>query len=204
MKKIPTAITLAVFLAYPTFSFADYVIHLKDGTWFVTDRYFEEGDQIKFKRYGGFIGIKKDRIREIEETEIPSGPEEESSSSPQRATIIPKAGVEGQKEREGDPSIAEGPATEGQPGNKERQAQPLAEKEKELIDAYLKKFDLYREKFKSVELMTKEELIGFSKELDTFKKEVLSRRLGAVLSDHLLEGYAMLDRIEAILKFKGD
>ena len=45
------------------------VIHLKDGREFATDRYYEEGDQIKFKRYGGVIGIQKDLVREIEEIE---------------------------------------------------------------------------------------------------------------------------------------
>lgn len=42
MKRTLTGLAAAVF--------AGYVIHLKDGTKFVTDQYFEEGDQIKFKR----------------------------------------------------------------------------------------------------------------------------------------------------------
>ncbi len=69
MKKILTAIAAAIFLLPPISSFAGYVIHLKDGTKFVTDQYVEEGGQIKFKRYGGLVGIEKNRIREIEEIE---------------------------------------------------------------------------------------------------------------------------------------
>jgi len=69
MKKILTAITVAVFIIYPSICFASYVIHLKDGREFVTDRYWEEGDQIKFKRYGGAVGIQKDQVKEIEEVE---------------------------------------------------------------------------------------------------------------------------------------
>ena len=68
MKTILTRIAAAVFLLLPTPASAAYVIHLKDGTRFVTDQYYEEGDQIKFKRYGGLIGIEKDRVLEIEET----------------------------------------------------------------------------------------------------------------------------------------
>jgi len=59
MKKLLTAITAAIFLIYPCVVSASYVIHLKDGREFATDRYYEEGDQIKFKRYGGVIGIQK-------------------------------------------------------------------------------------------------------------------------------------------------
>ena len=59
MKKLLTAIAAAVFFIYPAFSFSSYIIHLKDGREFATDRYYEEGDQIKFKRYGGVIGIQK-------------------------------------------------------------------------------------------------------------------------------------------------
>jgi hypothetical protein len=76
MKRILTAIFTAVFLLFPIASFSGYVIHLKDGTQFVTDQYFEEGGQIKFTRYGGLIGIEKDRISKIEETEPPAEPPE--------------------------------------------------------------------------------------------------------------------------------
>jgi hypothetical protein len=74
MKKLLTHVAVVVFLAFPTACLGGYMIHLKDGTQFLTDRYFEEGDLIKFERYGGLIGIKKDRIREIQETE--NSPEE--------------------------------------------------------------------------------------------------------------------------------
>ena len=60
MKKLLTVIATAVFVIYPSICFASYVIHLKDGREFVTDRYWEEGDQIKFERYGGVTGIQKD------------------------------------------------------------------------------------------------------------------------------------------------
>jgi len=66
MKKLLTAIAVAVFIIYPSICFSSYIIHLKDGREFATDRYYEEGDQIKFKRYGGVIGIQKDLVREME------------------------------------------------------------------------------------------------------------------------------------------
>ena len=66
MKKLLTAVAEAVFIIYPCVCFSSYIIHLKDGREFATDRYYEEGDQIKFKRYGGVIGIEKDLAREME------------------------------------------------------------------------------------------------------------------------------------------
>jgi len=76
MKRTLSAIAAALCLLLPITVFAGYVIHLKDGQKFVTDQYYEEGDQIKFKRYGGLIGIEKDRILEIVETEDPVEPPE--------------------------------------------------------------------------------------------------------------------------------
>ena len=62
MKKILIAIAAAGFFVYPFICFASYVIHLKDGREFVADQYWEEGDQIKFNRYGGVIGIEKELV----------------------------------------------------------------------------------------------------------------------------------------------
>ena len=62
MKKLLTAIAAAVFVIYPCVVSASYIIHLKDGREFVSYQYWEEGDQIKFNRYGGVIGIERDLV----------------------------------------------------------------------------------------------------------------------------------------------
>ncbi|MBW1868827.1 MAG: hypothetical protein JRI73_05910 [Deltaproteobacteria bacterium] len=59
MKKLLPTIAATVFVIYPCVCFASYIIHLKDGREFATELYYEEGEQIKFKRYGGVIGIQK-------------------------------------------------------------------------------------------------------------------------------------------------
>ena len=98
MKKILTFIAAAVFVIYPSVSFSSYIIHLKDGREFATDRYYEEGDQIKFKRYGGVIGIQKDLVKEIEEIEdVEELPEEKETPAEPEA---PAAGAKtGKKEK---------------------------------------------------------------------------------------------------------
>ncbi len=62
MKKLLTAIATAVFVVFASLCFASYVIHLKSGHSFQTDRYWEEGGEIKFKRYGGVVGVRKDLV----------------------------------------------------------------------------------------------------------------------------------------------
>jgi len=98
MKKLLTAIAVAVFVIYPCVCFPSYIIHLKDGREFATDRYYEEGDQIKFKRYSGVIGIQKDLVREIEMIEeVEDSPEEKETPAEPEA---PAAGAKtGKKEK---------------------------------------------------------------------------------------------------------
>ena len=82
MKTILTLIVTAVFVIYPSICFSSYIIHLKDGRKFPTEQYYEEGDQIKFKRYGGVIGIQKGLVREIEEIEeVEELPEQEEPTT---------------------------------------------------------------------------------------------------------------------------
>jgi len=94
MKKIFTAIAVLCVIC-PTVCYASYVIHLKDGRAFATEQYVEEGDQIKFKRYGGIIGIEKDLVREIEVVEtVEELPDEKVSPS------TPDAAETGKREGE--------------------------------------------------------------------------------------------------------
>jgi hypothetical protein len=113
MKRLLTAIATAVFVIYPSICFASYIIHLKDGREFTTDRYWEEGEQIKFKRYGGIIGIRKKLVRGIEE--IKDLPKEKME---QVKPETPAAEMEtGKREATGDAAKVEKP--EG-PGAAER------------------------------------------------------------------------------------
>lgn len=77
MKRIIMGILCGMLVFSPIICTAAYVIHLKDGRSFTTPEYKEEGDQIKFYRYGGLIGISKDQVKEIEEIEdLPEEKEE--------------------------------------------------------------------------------------------------------------------------------
>jgi hypothetical protein len=92
MKPLLTAIAAVLFLLLPAPGFPAYIIHLHDGTRFVTDQYVEEGDQIRFKRYGGLIGIERALVRKIEEVE--NLPEEKEVRTEPRD---PLSGAESEK-----------------------------------------------------------------------------------------------------------
>ena len=207
MKKLLTAIAAAIFVIYPCVSFSSYIIHLKDGREFATDRYYEEGGQIKFKRYGGIIGIQKDLVREIEVIEeveeLPAEKAEAKQEVPEAKTEAEKQGASESPEKAVE---VEKPKEQGAEQAKEQEKPEDAseEEKKNLIDKYTKEFNLINEKFKDIQMMTKEDLYEFVDEVITFKKGVLSNRLGGIFSKQLLETYSMLDKIEAILKFRGD
>ena len=95
MKKLLTAIAMVGFLISPCVVSAAYIIHLKDGRDFVTGQYSEEGDQIRFERYGGLIGIRKDLVREIEE--VADLPDEKEAPKQKRADQAKKIKGEEQK-----------------------------------------------------------------------------------------------------------
>ena len=94
MKKTITAITAGLLLLSPPFCSAAYVIHLKDGRSFETSEYQTEGDQIKFKRYGGVIGLSRDEIQRIEEVETISEQEEGGEQEPMVRKEAPREGRE--------------------------------------------------------------------------------------------------------------
>ena len=60
-------IFITAWLLYPVLSFADYIIHLKSGRQFVTERYWEEGEEIKFHFKRGVLGVPKGAVVSIEE-----------------------------------------------------------------------------------------------------------------------------------------
>jgi len=214
MKKLLTAIATAVFVVFASLCFASYVIHLKSGQVFQTDRYWEEGKEIKFYRYGGVVGFRKDLVKEIEEVEnLPHEKEaaakQEAPAAPEKAEEIEEAKEQGESEAEKGVQTSKGEGegsgtVEAQPesGKDIRPPQPNAENKK-LIEKFMKEFNLLEQRFKDVQNITDEELYEFAKDLTVFKKRVLTSQLGGIFAKQLLETYSMGDEVEAILKLRG-
>ena len=94
LRLIPLIVMIAM-LSYPLLSFADYIIHLKSGRQFVTERYWEEGGEIKFHFKRGVLGIPKGAVVSIEEV-IPETPAREEP--PPEATPVEAVPAEEKKE----------------------------------------------------------------------------------------------------------
>ncbi len=71
MKNLVSAIVTIAFLIYPSICLSAYIIQLKNGGKFITYHYWEEGGEIKFYIYGGVMGISKDLVRKISESDLP-------------------------------------------------------------------------------------------------------------------------------------
>jgi hypothetical protein len=71
MKNYIAVIITIIFLICPSVCFSSYIIELKNGSKFITYQYWEEGDRIKFYYSGGVLGVEKDLVRKIGESDLP-------------------------------------------------------------------------------------------------------------------------------------
>jgi len=70
MKNYIVAIITIVFLICPSICFSSYLIELKNGSTFIINHYWKEDNQIKFYYSGGVVGIGKDLVKKIRESDI--------------------------------------------------------------------------------------------------------------------------------------
>jgi hypothetical protein len=70
---------------------AAYRIELKNGTSIVTGYYWEENGQIKYHHYGGVVGVAKDLVMSITDTDAPVPQKIVSDPSP---TPVPRPAAE--------------------------------------------------------------------------------------------------------------
>ncbi len=68
MKKLISLIFIS-FLICPAVCFSSYIIELKNGSTFITNHYWKEGRQIKFYCRGGVVGIPKNFVKAIRESD---------------------------------------------------------------------------------------------------------------------------------------
>ena len=69
MRKSVTRLIVTVSMSCGTLANATYVIKLKNGNEYITNRYWQEGTQVLFDADGGVFGIDKAFVGEIEKTD---------------------------------------------------------------------------------------------------------------------------------------
>ncbi|MBW2167436.1 MAG: hypothetical protein JRG74_15535 [Deltaproteobacteria bacterium] len=70
MKKFILLIATIAFFICPSICFSSYLVELKNGSTFIINHYWKEGRQIKFYYYGGVVGIEKEFVKTIRESDI--------------------------------------------------------------------------------------------------------------------------------------
>ena len=100
MRRLIPLIALVLWLTCLPANAVSYLIQLKNGSEFITNRHWEEGDQIMFHQYGGIVGIQQDFVKDIKESSLvyrETIPERQTPLSP-ASQASPKPGDAQSKE----------------------------------------------------------------------------------------------------------
>ncbi len=100
MKNYIAVIITIIFLICPSVCFSSYLIELKNGSKFITYQYWKEGSQIKFYYFGGVVGIEKDLVKEIRESDLPCIKEEPQPSKKEKVQAEAEYKPELEQEKE--------------------------------------------------------------------------------------------------------
>jgi hypothetical protein len=185
MKKyIPLIMIIAVaFFIFPSVGLASYKITLKNGSVLYAGHYWEEGGQVLFYTSGGILGVGKDSVKKIEESEVAV------------RVVTPPAPKPAEDLAKAEEAVAK--AEEGVPD--EAPAEGKAAVNNKLMD----EFNALKGRYDIAGTLTTDELFALSKDMTAFRDKVLQSRLGFVYSDQLVELYSMGDEIEDLIKSRG-
>ena len=181
MKKFILSIATIVFFIYPSVCLSSYLIELKNGSTFITNHYWKQKGQIKFYYRGGVVGISKDLIRKIEETDLVC---KEKATSPEKK-----------------PETA--PVKAKPEANAKTEETPAAGAAVKKDDLFIKEFNALKKRFENIESTPTPELYEFSKDLTNFRDKIHKSRLGHVYVNQIFKVHAMGDEIEAAIKRRG-
>jgi len=172
--------------------FSAYLIEFKSGAQFITAAYWEEDHKIWFNQSGGFVGIEKNLVKGIRESEF-SEPIRNTAASPPSFL------------RENGQATAKVFSTSDHPEeSKTRQnLSPIPPAAGTVKDEEIEKeFDSLKKRVTNADPLEKTELITLAKDMAAFRKQVLDKNLGHIYTDRLLELSEMFDRIEKLIKLK--
>lgn len=196
MKKFVIGVISIIFFCASVCS-AAYLIHLKDGREIATHEYWEEGDQIKLHLYGGVVGISKEEVLSIEETDEQKKTIVKSESDVKEKDTHKKAEDVLQSDGNGKASDKSVDAKTENKSEKAAKEQPPKEK-----NSILKEFDALKKRFQKVEGMTKEEIFQFDKSLSELRNKILKAGLGGPYADQLVSLSEMGSKAEELYKKK--
>jgi hypothetical protein len=181
MRKVTAVLFLWIGSTLNAGADAAYLIKLKNGNEYITDRYWQKGTQVLFDSYGGIFGIEKTFVAKIEKTDKPLSPITSATIGPELTPIktSEKDGGEGKKNLGENPEISA----------KRNEDDPI-----------FKHFQTIRTRAKSIDGMLTSELNRLAKDLGELKRAM---QLSGKTNDFLTEFgeiHDLSDRVEELLK----
>lgn len=171
-------ISIIVVLFDPLNIYGFYIIQMKNGRELSTSQYWEEDNRIMFYINNGVMGLKKQDVKKITKRDFVKNDE--------YIEVIYKYDNE-----ENDKKIINN--VKSDTVNKEPQ------NNNKFNDEYIREFEIIKEDFKNIHLMTTEEIYEFSARLTAFKKKIINNGLTHIYSDQFIEAYSIGDEMEKIL-----
>ena len=161
---------------------AAYVIKLKNGNEYVTERYWQNGAQILFDTDGGVFGVDKRLVAKIEKSDKPVRPITDSPAKPHPNPLDVNDKIGGEVKKDGAESKQEAPA-------KRNEEDPI-----------LRHFQIVKERAKNMDGMLTSELNQLVKDLADLKRAMqLTGKTTEFLAE-FGELHDIADRVEEALK----
>ena len=173
---------LIVVMSLGTINFADatYVIRLKNGNEYVTNRYWHEGAQVLFDTYGGIFGIDKAFVGKIEKTDQVI---HFTSATPQ------------------DPAEKIQPEAAKETTDKKATIQETEKKPKEPNDPIVGELDRLKEKSKEVDGMLTSEIRELLNQITAFRTKLIKdSKLFIEYSQEVNDIFNLSNSVEASLR----
>ena len=155
MRRSVTGLILTVCLNTVGVADAAYVIRLKNGNEYITNRYWQEGRQVFFDADGGVFGIDREFVNKIEKTD----------------KVIRLATVARQ-----DPSERNQPEAVKETAAKEAANQEAKKKERAPDDPIVSELNRLKEKSKAVDGMLTSEIRELLDQITAFRTKLIKDR----------------------------
>lgn len=185
-------ISIIILLINPLNIYGYYIIQMKNGRQFSTSYYWEEDDRIMFYINNGVIGLTREYVKNIVNSDsVKYDKYTEVSHKDFNIDKHYNTNTDYKENREQDKkfiksSIKDTTDNKSQYNNEN--------------DEYIIELDILKENLKNIHLMTTEDIYKFSARLSAYKKKIIDNELTNIYADQFSEAYLIGDEMERILK----
>lgn len=185
--RLAAGIMVAAFaLLLPVAGQAGYLIRLKNGKEFLVSTYWREGDRIIFTTHGGMMGVDKDLVAKIEESDRPV----KTYTAPALSPRPPEEKVE----------LKKGETKTGTPSQRQTN-EPKEIKPKDL--QIVKEFQALQERFGGLNDLSNSDVYRLHDDLDFFKRKLTSNNQLDSHGEEFSAANTLQSAIDGLLRARG-